>query len=155
MRKIGRVCHELKSSGKKIVLTSGCFDLLHRGHLEHLIEVGSFGYLVVGINSDRFVKKMKGPYRPLHNENDRAFLMAGFSPVRLVVVFDDDYALIETVRPDIYVLSVISHIRISDDPKRVNLLRKLGSEIREVCGKKIDSTTNIIQRAALVVVNSR
>jgi D-glycero-beta-D-manno-heptose 1-phosphate adenylyltransferase len=152
---VGNVCRDLKSRGEKIVLTSGCFDLLHPGHLEHLVEVGAFGCLVVGINSDQFVKKMKGPYRPLHNERNRAFLMAGFSPVRLVTIFDDDYRLIEAVQPDIYVLHVMSHVRTGDDPDRVALLKRLGAEIREVGGVKVDSTTNIIKRAAVAAANSR
>lgn len=152
---VGNMCRELKCSGQKVVLTSGCFDLLHPGHLEHLLEVSEFGCLVVGINSDQFVKQMKGPHRPLLKEQDRAFLMAGFFPVSVVTIFDDDYRLIDEVRPDIYVMSVTAHVRIYDDPPLVSFLNKLGIEIKEVYGPKVDSTTNIIQRAAVAAANSQ
>lgn len=150
---VGNVCRELKHRGEKIVLTTGCFDLVHPGHVIHVHQVGAFGCLVVGINSDQFVKKMKGPFRPVQGQDARAFIMAGFTPVRIVTVFDDDYRLIEEVQPDIYVLSTLSHIRVGEDPERVQLLKSLGAEIREVDGRKIDSTTNLIKRAALIAAN--
>lgn len=144
---LSSICKSKKVAGKTIVLTSGCFDLLHGGHLEYICEAGDLGYLVVGINSDAFVKKLKGESRPVRDENDRAFTMAGFSPVELVTIFECDYELIMAVRPNIYVASSTSHVSIWDDVKRVSLLENLGARIVEVGSKKTDSTTDIIKRA--------
>ena len=67
----------LQATGKKIVFTNGCFDLLHVGHVRYLKEAKSLGtHLVVGVNSDASVKKLKGPQRPLQNENDRAEILS-------------------------------------------------------------------------------
>ncbi|MEA1926067.1 MAG: adenylyltransferase/cytidyltransferase family protein, partial [Patescibacteria group bacterium] len=113
-------CAETKLKGNKIVLTSGCFDLIHGGHLRYLCRAGKLGYLVVGINSDVFVRRLKGHNgRPIRDEEDRAFIMAGFSPVQLVSIFNCDYELIKAVIPNIYVASKTSHISIWDDNKRV------------------------------------
>ena len=139
-------CSLMRAHGKTIVLTSGCFDLLHGGHLEYIWDAGKRGFLVVGINSDTFVKKLKGESRPVRDEGDRALVMAGFYPVGLVVVFNCDYQLIDAVRPDIYVASSTSHVRIWKDERRVSLLRKIGAQIVELGGKKVDSTTAIISR---------
>lgn len=139
-------CNQIRNN-RTIVLTSGCFDLLHGGHLEYLCEAGSKGSLVVGINSDAFVKRLKGESRPVRNQEDRAFVMAGFSPVGLVVIFDCDYALIEAVKPNIYIASNTSKMRIWEDKERVALLEKYGTEIIELGGIKKDSTTDIILRA--------
>ena len=137
------------AGGGSIVLMSGCFDLLHGGHLEYICDARDLGYyLVVGINSDAFVKKLKGDGRPVRNQEDRAFTMAGFSPVDLVVIFDCDYELIRAVRPNVYVASATSHVSIWDDTKRVQLLENLGARIVEIESKKEDSTTDIIRRAA-------
>lgn len=148
LAELSSVCEKCKLEGETIVLTSGCFDILHPGHLEHLVQAAHMGSLVVGINSDQFVKKMKGQFRPLQNERNRAILMAGFYPVRFVAIFDDDYDLIRAARPDIYTLSVTSYTRVNEDPKRVRLLKEIGSRIVELGGEKIDSTTKIIERAA-------
>ena len=144
-------CEAIRSSAnsEKIVLTSGCFDLLHGGHLQYICEAGKMGYLVVGINSDIFVKKLKGSTRPIRTQEDRAFLMAGFYHVRLVTIFNCDYELIRAVRPDIYVASLTSNVRIWSDKKRVGLLNTFGTEIIELGGFKRDSTTAIIKRAVI------
>lgn len=142
------MCQIQRELGQKIVLTSGCFDLLHGGHLEYIYEAGKMGYLVVGINSDTFVKKLKGENRPIRDQDDRALLIAGFTHVGLVAIFDCDYELIRTVRPDVYVASETSHLSIWNDEKRVSLLKGMGAEIVEIESKKQDSTTDIIRRAA-------
>ncbi len=145
---LSRACRINREKGKTIVLTSGCFDLLHGGHLHYLCDAAELGFLVVGINSDRSVRKLKGDGRPVRGEEDRAFTMAGFSPVRLVAIFDDDCALIAAVRPNVYVASATSRIRVWDDAERVALLKKLGTRIMEIDSKKQDSTTDMIKRAA-------
>lgn len=91
---------------KKIVFTNGCFDLLHIGHVRYLKEAKSLGdILVVGINSDDSVKRLKGPNRPLQNEADRAEILSSLGAVDFTVIFTEDTPakLIEQVRPDILV----------------------------------------------------
>jgi len=91
---------------KKIIFTNGCFDLLHLGHLDYLVKASDLGdVLIVGLNSDDSVKRLKGKNRPLLDENTRAYLLAGFSFVTKVVVFNEDtpYNLIKQVKPDILV----------------------------------------------------
>jgi len=138
-------CKKLKESGKKIVLMSGCFDLLHVGHLDAVCDASEYGSLIVGINSDIFVKKLKGENRPIRDEKERASLMAGFSFVDYVTIFDDDYDLIESVRPDYYIASMTSHVRIWKDEKRVALLKEIGAKIIEFGPEKRNSTTRIIK----------
>lgn len=92
--------------GKKVVFTNGCFDLMHRGHYIYLAEAADFGdVLVVGLNSDRSVKNLKGEHRPIHNEADRAFQLAALSFVDFVVVFDEETPidLITALEPDVLV----------------------------------------------------
>jgi rfaE bifunctional protein nucleotidyltransferase chain/domain len=91
---------------ERIVFTNGCFDLLHRGHVALLLEARRRGdILVVGINSDRSVARLKGPRRPLVGELDRAFVLLQLRPVDCVTIFDEDTPL-ETIRrlePDVLV----------------------------------------------------
>lgn len=150
---LANICQTYKVSGEIIVLTSGCFDLLHGGHLEYICDAGGLGFLVVGINSDQFVKRLKGENRPIRKQDDRAFTMAGFYPVRLVTIFDCDYELIKAVKPDIYVASATSHVRIQDDLKRVALLEGFGTRIVEIESKKKDSTSDIIKRAGITKIS--
>ncbi|MFO7807250.1 MAG: adenylyltransferase/cytidyltransferase family protein [Candidatus Moraniibacteriota bacterium] len=144
----GNLCIDKKYHSEKIVLTSGCFDLLHGGHLEYIYEAGKYGFLIVGINCDNFVKKLKGEKRPIRNEYDRALTMTGFFPVGAVVIFDCDYKLIECIQPNIYIASKTSHIRVYDDEKRMNLFNEFDTQVVELGAIKQDSTTDIIKRAA-------
>lgn len=92
------------SEKNKVVFTNGCFDLLHVGHIRYLAQAKSHGdYLVVGVNSDDSVKRLKGPTRPIQNENDRAEILAALASVDYVVIFKEDTPenLIHKVRPDV------------------------------------------------------
>jgi rfaE bifunctional protein nucleotidyltransferase chain/domain len=94
------------ATGEQVVFTNGVFDLLHRGHVEYLEEARALGdRLVVGINSDASVRRLKGPSRPIVGESDRAGLLAALRCVDLVVKFDDDTPerLIRAVRPAVLV----------------------------------------------------
>lgn len=94
-----------KTLGKKIVMTNGCFDILHCGHLHYLEKSKNLGdILVIAINSDASVKKLKGPDRPINNQTDRARLVAALKPVDYVVIFDEMEAskLIQMIIPDFY-----------------------------------------------------
>lgn len=91
---------------KRIVFTNGCFDLLHRGHLHYLAEARDLGdLLLVGVNSDASVARLKGPDRPLNTVEDRAFALASLSVVDGVMVFEEDTPaeLIQRVQPDVLV----------------------------------------------------
>ena len=97
---------ENKKSGKKIVFTNGCFDLLHRGHLHLLREAKKYGeILIVAVNSDSSVRKIKGPNRPIFSEEERVELIASLEMVNYVVVFvdGDPYNVIKKLKPDILV----------------------------------------------------
>ena len=96
----------LKKQNKKIVFTNGCFDILHKGHVQYLDKAKSFGdVLILGLNSDASVSALKGPNRPINCEDDRAYILAALESVDYVVKFTDDtpLSLIEIVQPDVLV----------------------------------------------------
>lgn len=100
------ILHQSQSSGKSVVFTNGCFDLLHAGHVEILQKSKAQGdLLVVAINSDASTKRLKGPRRPLQNQDDRARIMAALSCVDYVTIFEEDtpQELILKLRPDVLV----------------------------------------------------
>lgn len=101
-----RLRKEWASQGKTVVVTNGCFDLLHVGHVRYLREARSMGdLLVVGLNDDASVRRLKGPSRPIVGQDDRAELLAALDCVDYVVIFTEDTAtdLVATVQPDVYV----------------------------------------------------
>jgi len=105
-KEIENIVFRLRNQNKKIVFTNGCFDILHRGHVQYLDKAKSFGdVLILGLNSDDSVKALKGPLRPINNEEDRAYILAALESVDYVVKFTEDtpYSLIERVKPDILV----------------------------------------------------
>jgi len=93
-------------TARRVVFTNGCFDLLHRGHVELLWAARALGdALVVGLNSDASVRRLKGPRRPIVSDEDRAVLLAALACVDAVTIFDEDtpLALIEALRPTVLV----------------------------------------------------
>lgn len=95
-----------RSQGKKIVFTNGCFDILHHGHLDLLAKAADLGnILIVGLNTDSSVKRLKGEERPINHEQDRAFQMASLLCVDAVCFFEEDTPkdLIKLIKPDILV----------------------------------------------------
>lgn len=97
---------QIRSENKKIVFTNGCFDLLHIGHITYLEEAKKLGdVLIVGVNSDDSVKKLKGPTRPIQNESDRSQILAALKAVDHTILFAEDtpLKLIKTIKPDILV----------------------------------------------------
>lgn len=97
---------ELKNSHKKIVFTNGCFDILHPGHIDYLQKAKELGdYLVIGLNSDESVKRLKGNDRPVNNQSVRKIMLEALSCVDLVEFFEEDtpYNLIKSIKPDILV----------------------------------------------------
>lgn len=95
-----------KTKNYKLVFTNGCFDLIHRGHVDYLIKSAQLGdKLILGLNSDQSVKQLKGDKRPLMDEGSRAILMASMQMVDAVILFDTEtpYDLIKAVQPDVLV----------------------------------------------------
>ncbi len=96
----------LANQGKRIVFTNGCFDILHRGHVTYLAEARKLGdLLIIGLNSDDSVKRLKGPERPINNEIDRQYVLSQLKSVDFVEIFTDDtpLELIKKINPKILV----------------------------------------------------
>lgn len=101
-----QIREKLKNEGKRVVFTNGCFDVLHRGHVEYLAKAKDLGdILIVGLNSDSSVRQIKGEKRPIVPQEDRAFILSSLSSVDYVVIFDEPtpYNLISKILPDVLV----------------------------------------------------
>jgi len=95
-----------QTQGKKIVFSNGCFDLVHKGHIDYLNRAADMGdVLVMGLNTDASVSKLKGPHRPIQDEQSRLLIIAALQCVSAVVLFDEEtpYDLIKLVQPDVLV----------------------------------------------------
>ncbi|MEA2104060.1 MAG: D-glycero-beta-D-manno-heptose 1-phosphate adenylyltransferase [Candidatus Cloacimonadota bacterium] len=103
---IEKIANQLHKKKKKIVFTNGCFDILHRGHVEYLRDAKLLGdVLIVGVNSDESVRRLKGNDRPINSQEDRALVLGALRNVDYVTIFDEDtpYELIKIVVPDVLV----------------------------------------------------
>ena len=135
-----------KFKGKKLVFTNGCFDILHRGHVQYLMQAADLGeILVIGLNSDASVKQLKGDSRPIQDENTRAEILASLSFVSYVVIFEEEtpYNLINQVQPDILVKGgdyVIEKIVGYD------IVTSRGGKVLTIPFVEGHSTTSIISR---------
>jgi len=97
---------KLKAEGKKVVFTNGVFDLIHAGHVDYLLKARNLGdVLIVGLNSDESVKRIKGEKRPILKQEERAFILSNLKPVDYVVLFEEDTPakLISEIIPDILI----------------------------------------------------
>ena len=95
-----------RKEGKTIVFSNGCFDILHRGHVEYLSKAADLGdILIIGLNTDASVKRIKGPSRPVNDEKARAVVLAALEFVDAIMFFEEDtpYNLIKNVQPDVLV----------------------------------------------------
>jgi D-beta-D-heptose 7-phosphate kinase/D-beta-D-heptose 1-phosphate adenosyltransferase len=136
-----------KLRGETIVFTNGCFDLLHAGHVSYLNEAKTLGNrLIVAVNTDSSVKKLKGETRPIHSEDDRMLLLANLKAVDWVVPFSDDTpsALIEKISPDIMVKGG-DYTDIYALPGASHVLRK-GGRVEILSLKPGRSTTNTVRK---------
>jgi len=105
-KEIEKISRHLKKEGKKVVFTNGCFDILHKGHIRLLKKAKSLGdVLIVGLNTDASVRRLKGKGRPFIKERDRAEILSSLEMVDYVVLFSQDtpYQLIRIVKPDVLV----------------------------------------------------
>src|SRR5690606_10760647 len=106
MEDAARIAEALRAEGKRIVYTNGCFDLLHVGHVTYLEEAAAQGdVLFLGLNSDRSVRQLKGPTRPVRGQAERAAVLSALTHVDYVLIFDDPTPIkqIEAIRPDVLV----------------------------------------------------
>ena len=134
-----------KNRGNKIVFTNGCFDILHPGHVAYLNEAKAQGdLLVVGLNSDASVRRLKGPDRPVNNEHDRKFMMENLKAVDLVVIFDEEtpYELISALRPNVLVKGGDWKI---DQIVGHDIVTSYGGEVKSLLFKDGYSTSNLIK----------
>lgn len=139
---------QLRREGRQLVVTNGCFDLLHRGHVTYLEAARALGdVLLVGVNSDASVRELKGPDRPVNNEADRAFVLAALASVDGVCVFTDRTALrlLEHVQPDIYAKGGDYTIdTINQDERR--LVEQAGGRVAILPGVPGKSTTALVEK---------
>lgn len=136
----------LKAEGKRIVFTNGCFDLLHIGHARYLQQARALGdFLIIGLNSDESVRRLKGPKRPLVPEKERAEMLAALECVDAVALFSENTpdALIRAIGPDIHVKG--GDYRVEDLPE-AKVVKALGGEVRILPLVAGRSTSEIVLR---------
>ena len=139
---------EIRANRRRLVLTNGCFDLLHVGHVRYLQQAAELGdVLVVAVNGDESVRSLKGPGRPLNSEEDRAEVLAALECVDFVVIFPEERVtrVIEALRPAIYVKGG-DYTLESLDSEEVASLKKAGAEIKTLPLVPEKSTSRLIER---------
>jgi rfaE bifunctional protein nucleotidyltransferase chain/domain len=140
--------NEIRQAGQRLVLTNGCFDLLHVGHIRYLQEARELGdFLVVAVNGDESVRALKGAGRPLNTEEDRAEILAALECVDFVTIFPARRvtAVIEALRPAIYVKGG-DYTMESLDSEEVAALKSVGAEIKTLPLVPGKSTSSLIGR---------
>jgi rfaE bifunctional protein nucleotidyltransferase chain/domain len=146
LRRLTAVVEKLRRRGKKVVLANGCFDLLHVGHVRYLSGAKFLGdVLIVGINGDRSVRRLKGKGRPLMPEAARAELVAGFACTDYVTIFQekDVKRLLRAIRPDVHAKG--GDYTADTVPERA-VVKSYGGRVAIVGGPKVRSTSEIIKR---------
>lgn len=134
------------NADKKIVFTNGCFDILHIGHLRYMEEAARLGdILVIGLNSDASVRRLKGEERPINSQEDRAELLSALEFVNYVVIFDEDtpYELIKRIQPDVLVKGGDYK---PDEVVGKDIVEARGGELKLLKFVEGKSTTNIINK---------
>jgi rfaE bifunctional protein nucleotidyltransferase chain/domain len=135
-----------KHEGKKVVFTNGCFDIVHRGHVDYLTKAKMLGdVLLVGMNTDASVRRLKGPARPIVCQDDRAFVLSALRAVDYVCLFDEDtpYELIKAVVPDVLVKG--------SDWKIDSIV---GKDIVEAAGGTVQTIDFIPNRSTTDIINN-
>ena len=145
---LSRRAEEMRQAGQQLVLTNGCFDLLHVGHARYLQQARQLGdFLVVAINGDESVRSLKGAGRPLNSAEDRAEVLAALACVDFVTIFPGMRAtpVIEALRPGIYVKGG-DYTLETLDPEEVAALKRVGAEIKTLPLVPGKSTSSLIER---------
>lgn len=137
---------QCQKDNKSIVFTNGCFDILHRGHVEYLAAAASLGdILFLGLNTDASVRKLKGPNRPVNDEQARAVVLASLQAIGAVMLFDEDtpYELIKKVQPDVLVKGADYN---PEDIVGYDIVKAKGGKITTIEFVEGFSTTRIIEK---------
>lgn len=137
---------ELRADGKTIVTTNGCFDILHVGHVRYLEETKKFGdVLIVCLNSDASVRRLKGEGRPINNENDRAEVLNGLKSVDYVVLFDENSPanLLAEIKPDVHTKGADYTVETLPEAK---IILENGGRLEFIQFVEGKSTTNTIKK---------
>lgn len=146
LERLYEVTKSAKAEGKVIVSTSGCFDILHAGHVDYLEKAKEYGdILVVFLNSDESVRKLKGPERPIVNEDNRAIVLAGLGCVDYVSIFSDTDPCnqIQTIKPQLWVKGADYQGKTIPEKKVID---SYGGQIQYVRLKEGCSSTGIIEK---------
>jgi rfaE bifunctional protein nucleotidyltransferase chain/domain len=139
----------LRRAGRRVAFTNGCFDIIHRGHVEYLERARSLAdVLVVGLNSDGSARRLKGKGRPVNDQEDRSYVLSGLRAVDLVVIFEEDTPerLISVLKPDVHVKG--GDYREEDLPE-AKVVRSYGGEVVIVPFVKGHSTTGLLRKLGL------
>lgn len=136
----------LQKSGKTVVATNGCFDILHVGHVRYLQQTKSYAdYSIVLLNSDKSVRSIKGPQRPINNENDRAEILCALSCVDYVVMFDENSPrdLLDEIKPDVYTKGADYSMETLPE---ADIMKKNNTRVEFITFVEGKSTTNTINK---------
>jgi D-glycero-beta-D-manno-heptose 1-phosphate adenylyltransferase len=137
--------NELKRQNKKIVFTNGVFDILHAGHVDYLTKTKEKGdVLIVAVNSDASVKRIKGPLRPVVPQQERAFIISSLKPVDYVTIFEEDtpYETIKKIIPDVLIKGADWAV---DKIAGKDIVEANGGKVETIAFVNNTSTTNIIK----------
>lgn len=143
---IAKFCEILRQGGQKVVFTNGCFDILHAGHVTYLEAAKAQGdVLVLGLNTDESVRRLKGPERPINSELDRAKVVGALKAVDYVVLFGEQTAetVIAEVKPDVYVKGGDYTL---DTLPEAKIVQNYGGKVAFIDMVEGRSTTNIINK---------
>lgn len=138
--------NEWREKNQKIVFTNGCFDLLHLGHIDYLAKAKDLGdKLIIGVNTDDSVRRLKGVYRPLQDENSRLHILAALEFVDAVILFNEDtpYELIKKIQPDVLVKGADYKI---EDIVGYDIVTSRGGSVKTIEYLEGYSTTSIEQK---------
>jgi rfaE bifunctional protein nucleotidyltransferase chain/domain len=145
--RLGRILEKDRKNGKKVVFTNGCFDILHRGHIEYLSGASDLGdVFVIGLNSDISVRELKGENRPAIDEQSRSLTMASFEFVDYMVLFDEDTPseLMSVLKPDVWVKGA-DYKNIEELPEH-KVMMEIGGEVVILPYVEGFSTTDIYKK---------
>lgn len=143
-----KLVEKLKAEGKTVVFTNGCFDILHVGHLRYLDEAKECGdILIVGVNSDASVRRLKGETRPINNQDDRGEMLTGLKAVDYAVIFTEDtpVEILEELKPSIHVKG--GDYKKEDLPE-TEVVERNGGEVKILSLIQGKSTTNVVKKIA-------
>ena len=143
---IKEACDTVRADGGTIVFTNGCFDILHAGHVRYLTAAEAMGdFLVIGLNSDASVRRLKGEGRPIVSEADRAEVLDALRAVDIVTIFDEPTAeeLVRLVRPDVYVKGGDYSL---DTLPEAKIVQAAGGRVEFIPFLEGHSTTGVIER---------